>query len=740
MTKSWIPNFLVVALSVLLAGVVHAGINQWTTTGPVGRSVFTLAVDPQTPTTVYAGTDQGVFKSTNSGASWALLPTPFFSEIPILALDPANPAVLYAAYHRVVDDIISAGVFKSTDGGGSWTTTNLQGARIGALVVDRKTPTTLYAVVDESVHKSVDGGTNWRPSGNGIIKPVLSLAIDETNPTVLYAGGGSCRPGGLEIICEGGVFQSTDGGTRWGEVGLTGVAVSFLTVIPTQPATVYASGQRSILGVETYRSVDAGQSWTVTGGIFWAIVSDPTNPSILYAAGRGSATRSLDGGQHWTSITARAQGSNPFFFVAALAVAPTANSTLYVATRSGVFALEITETFTPDMVATVESPEAEQAVSGIGMFRGWAFVTRPAVPIVDVDASLYTAGARVSATTAPCCSERQDVQVAFPQFPAGNTRNSGWGGVVNWGTLNSGPQQFSLSIGSDDGDFFLSTPQTIRVVKPGDFEFLDQFALASATTARVGDELLLSGVVVREKASQQQKQVNLRFRWFTNSQSFGLTQADTVTTLSSNRTLVGPVLVRMANWLRGSLTFSVPAPAQAAGEIRSNWESPEEGQVAAGLALVRGWAFPEQAAGDDFDAVETMHLSIDGTPAGTVPCCTYRDDVRATFPTLTNGFSGWGMQLNYGNLTPGMHTLTLRLETSTGMTQTLTRTVHTLRIGGFTFVDQCDVSGATARIEGEEVVLSGVRVRDKASQQTKVIEVRLRWFQHAQALGIVASN
>ena len=61
MTKSWIPNFLVVALSVLLAGVAHAGINQWTATGPVGRSVSALAVDPQTPTTVYAGTDQGVF-------------------------------------------------------------------------------------------------------------------------------------------------------------------------------------------------------------------------------------------------------------------------------------------------------------------------------------------------------------------------------------------------------------------------------------------------------------------------------------------------------------------------------------------------------------------------------------------------------------------------------------------------------------------------------------------------------
>jgi len=55
-------------------------------------------------------------------------------------------------------------------------------------------------------------------------------------------------------------------------------------------------------------------------------------------------------------------------------------------------------------------------------------------------------------------------------------------------------------------------------------------------------------------------------------------------------------------------------------------------------------------------------------------------------------------------------------------------------------VDQFHLSGATAHLEGEEIVLSGVVIRDKVSQQTKTIEVRLRWFQPAQALEIVASS
>jgi hypothetical protein len=63
-----------------------------------------------------------------------------------------------------------------------------------------------------------------------------------------------------------------------------------------------------------------------------------------------------------------------------------------------------------------------------------------------------------------------------------------------------------------------------------------------------------------------------------------------------------------------------------------------------------------------------------------------------------------------------------------------------LRLGGFTFLDQFDLTSASARIEGEDIVLSGVQVRDKASQQTKHIEVRARWFQNSQSLGIVAST
>ena len=45
--------------------------NVWTSLGPEGGNIIALAIDPATPTTLYAGTGAGgVFKSTTGGSSW----------------------------------------------------------------------------------------------------------------------------------------------------------------------------------------------------------------------------------------------------------------------------------------------------------------------------------------------------------------------------------------------------------------------------------------------------------------------------------------------------------------------------------------------------------------------------------------------------------------------------------------------------------------------------------------------
>src|SRR2546422_10969582 len=88
-------------------------------TGLSAASVLALAIDPATPTTLYAGTEAGGFKSTNGGGSWTAvnsgLPDPRFGATMVaLVINPATPTTLYAGTD-------GDGEFDSTDGGASWT-------------------------------------------------------------------------------------------------------------------------------------------------------------------------------------------------------------------------------------------------------------------------------------------------------------------------------------------------------------------------------------------------------------------------------------------------------------------------------------------------------------------------------------------------------------------------------------------------------------------------------------------
>jgi hypothetical protein len=179
---------LLVLLGASQAGSVSAGINVWTSNGPEGGRINALAIDPVSPTTLYAGTlEGGVFKSTNGGGNWSAvntgLPTGTIDEILALTIDPATPTTVYAGTN-------SGGVFKSTNGGGSWSAVNtgLPHTGIGALAIDPATPTTLYAG-GSGVFKSTNSGDNW--SALNICLPhtgVSVLAIDPVTPTTLYAG------------------------------------------------------------------------------------------------------------------------------------------------------------------------------------------------------------------------------------------------------------------------------------------------------------------------------------------------------------------------------------------------------------------------------------------------------------------------------------------------------------------------------------------------------------------------
>jgi photosystem II stability/assembly factor-like uncharacterized protein len=177
--------------------------------------------------------------------------------------------------------------------------------------------------------KTVDGGNEWFPVTDGQISSssIGAVAVAETNPDIVYIGGGETQLRG-SITQGDGVYKTTDGGKTWRHLGLKETqAISRIRIHPTNPNIVYVAalghpyGENEERGV--FRSKDGGNTWKKV--LFVSdkagaadLIIDRTNPNILYAStwqvyrkawkmwGGGPDSKlfkSLDGGDTWIDLT-----------------------------------------------------------------------------------------------------------------------------------------------------------------------------------------------------------------------------------------------------------------------------------------------------------------------------------------------------------------------------------------------------------------------------------------------------
>jgi Tol biopolymer transport system component len=274
---------------------------NWAQTGPIpGGNVLALAVDPTNANIVYTGSFYGIFKTTNGGASWSAMSNGLLllGGVPVLvralAIDRNTPTTLYAGTFD--------GMYKSTNGGSSWVSINA-GLFGRAIVIDPSNSAIVYTVTSTTVSKSTNGGANWSQVGTGLpsVNTFRALAINPLSPATLYVGGGS------------GVFKTINGGTNWSAVNNNLLLpytdnisrlpfVVSLAVDPVTPTTLYAGANNSAITTGAYprtavlKSTDGGASWTTQTSGFntlnsavTALALDPTNPAIVYAGTSGDA-------------------------------------------------------------------------------------------------------------------------------------------------------------------------------------------------------------------------------------------------------------------------------------------------------------------------------------------------------------------------------------------------------------------------------------------------------------------
>lgn len=350
--KQFLVRFLVVVfLAMYLVSTlgfpqtVQAVTEKWATLepGPGGVSVLAVAVDPKTTSTLYAGTKNGIYKSTDSGANWVISNNgllTYYGDVPTIHAISIHPLLTNTLYLGSG----SGGVFKSINGGQSWTSANngISNYDVQTVVIDPQNPAVLYVGTmgysnEGGIFKSINNGESWIKVNQGLPTPayVYSVLIDPNNTNILYAGlfgeglyksinGGETwtvlnagefikynrvlimdlnTPTTLYLGTENmGIFKSVNGGETFIAFPLgTNSNQSVSTIWQADASTVYA-------GTETggvYKSTDSGENWILSSfGLHSSYIQVLTgfgnNPSVIYAGTTGGVFKTLDGGATWT--------------------------------------------------------------------------------------------------------------------------------------------------------------------------------------------------------------------------------------------------------------------------------------------------------------------------------------------------------------------------------------------------------------------------------------------------------
>jgi photosystem II stability/assembly factor-like uncharacterized protein len=337
-----------------------ATLPAWEYLGPgnIGGRMRGFVIDPTDPETMYAcGVSGGVWKTTDSGASWATA-TDQLANITFnsLAMDPTNPDVLYGGtgegYFREEArgtglPLRGAGIFVTNDAGVSWTrlasTDTEDFYWVNDVVVSRVDPHRVYAATRTGVWRSPDAGLTWtRVLATSVKGGCLDLAMrTDTSTDFMFASCGT--------FDQATVYRSTaaEGTGAWEAVlSEPGMGRTSLAIAPSDQRVVYALAASNVAsGTNPYtqglfavfRSTAEGAAGTwaarvrntnpnpidnliLTNAIAanyvrcgwdepqdviinmgWycnVIAVDPANPDIVWAAGV-DLFRSDDGGRNW---------------------------------------------------------------------------------------------------------------------------------------------------------------------------------------------------------------------------------------------------------------------------------------------------------------------------------------------------------------------------------------------------------------------------------------------------------
>jgi photosystem II stability/assembly factor-like uncharacterized protein len=274
--------------------------------------VFSMIVDPSRPSVMFLSACSGIYKSDNFGYEFRKV-----QGIPSTArrtrslrMDPADRNTVYAG--------TTEGLYKTQDGGENWARTTGPDSIVNDVYVDPRNPKHVLLATDRSgVLASEDGGAGFEDSNAGFSqRQVAALLVDEKTPGTMYAGV-------INDKTFGGVFISNDLGGTWKQQseGLRGGDVFVLA--QSDDGTLLAGSSNGVFRWD-------GSAWIADDAIAGA--ADPPAPvaSVKQTRTHGKKGRAVH-------PAAAPQSADPAKLGGRVTALSIAGDTWFAATSQGVF-------------------------------------------------------------------------------------------------------------------------------------------------------------------------------------------------------------------------------------------------------------------------------------------------------------------------------------------------------------------------------------------------------------------